>query len=136
MRIIRLGTRGSALALTQTGLVADALEKAGARTEIVTIKTAGDTSSAPIEQIGIGVFTSAVRDALADGTVDVAVHSYKDLPTMAEDGIVIAAVPPREDPRDALVARDGLMLAELPPGSRIGTGCSAVLVRADVGWRL
>jgi hydroxymethylbilane synthase len=122
VRIIRLGTRGSALALTQTGLVADALEKAGARTEIVTIKTAGDTSSAPIEQIGIGVFTSAVRDALADGTVDVAVHSYKDLPTAPDPRISLAAVPPRADPRDALVARDGLTLGELPAGSRVGTG--------------
>jgi hydroxymethylbilane synthase len=120
--VIRLGTRGSALALTQTGLVAEALERAGAKTEIVTISTPGDRSSAPIEQIGIGVFTSAVRDALADGTVDVAVHSYKDLPTARDPRVSLAAVPPRADPRDALVARDGLTLGELPAGSTVGTG--------------
>lgn len=121
-RLIRIGTRGSALALAQTGIVADALEKAGAKTELVTVVTPGDRSSAPIAEIGIGVFTSALRDALADGTVDVAVHSYKDLPTKPDPRLSLAAVPPRADPRDALVARDGLTLGELPPGSRVGTG--------------
>ncbi|SDD43156.1 hydroxymethylbilane synthase [Actinokineospora iranica] len=121
-RVIRIGTRGSALALAQTGTVADALEKAGAKTEIVVVSTPGDRSSAPIAEIGIGVFTSALRDALADGTVDVAVHSYKDLPTAPDPRLSLAGVPPREDPRDALVARDGLTLGELPPGARIGTG--------------
>jgi hydroxymethylbilane synthase len=70
----------------------------------------------------VGVFVSQLRDALVAGDVDVAVHSYKDLPTAPCDGLAIAAVPPREDPRDALVARDGLTLGELPPGARIGTG--------------
>ncbi len=121
-RTIRIGTRGSALALAQTGTVADALEKAGAKVELVTIVTPGDRSSAPIAEIGIGVFTSALRDALADGTIDVAVHSYKDLPTKPDPRLSLAAVPPRADPRDALVARDGLTLGELPPGSRVGTG--------------
>jgi hydroxymethylbilane synthase len=121
-RVLRIGTRGSALALAQTGTVADALEKAGAKTELVTVVTPGDRSSAPIAEIGIGVFTSALRDALADGTVDVAVHSYKDLPTKPDPRLSLAAVPPRADPRDALVARDGLTLGELPPGSRVGTG--------------
>jgi hydroxymethylbilane synthase len=121
-RTIRIGTRGSALALAQTGTVADALEKAGAKTELVTIVTPGDRSSAPIAEIGIGVFTSALRDALADGTVDVAVHSYKDLPTKPDPRLSLAAVPPRADPRDALVARNGLTLGELPTGSRVGTG--------------
>ena len=68
------------------------------------------------------MFTSALRDALADGTIDVAVHSYKDLPTAPDPRLSLAAVPPRADPRDALVARDGLTLGELPPGSRVGTG--------------
>ncbi|MGX7824157.1 hydroxymethylbilane synthase [Actinokineospora sp. 24-640] len=122
MRTIRIGTRGSALALAQTGTIADALEKAGARVEIVTVATPGDLSSAPIAEIGVGVFTSALRDALADGTVDVAVHSYKDLPTAPDPRLSLAAVPPRADPRDALVARDGLTLGELPPGSTVGTG--------------
>ena len=85
------------------------------------ISTAGDRSSAPIAQLGVGVFVSALRDALAAGEVDVAVHSYKDLPTAPDPRLVLAAIPPREDPRDALVARDGLVLGELPAGSVIGT---------------
>ncbi|HEY3716329.1 MAG TPA: hydroxymethylbilane synthase [Jatrophihabitantaceae bacterium] len=119
-RVVRVGTRGSALARTQTNLIADAL---GVPTEIVPIVTAGDRSAAPMEQIGgTGVFVSALRDALQRNEIDIAVHSYKDLPTAPADGIVIGAVPPREDPRDALVARDGLTLGELLPGSRVGTG--------------
>ena len=121
-RTLRIGTRGSALALAQTGTVAEALKAAGAQVEIVVIKTPGDLSDAPIAQIGIGVFTSALRDALANGEIDVAVHSYKDLPTAPDPRLVLAAVPQREDPRDALVARDGLTLGELPPGSTVGTG--------------
>ncbi|GAA3889462.1 hydroxymethylbilane synthase [Saccharothrix violaceirubra] len=121
-RTLRIGTRGSALALAQTGHVADALRAAGAEIEIVTVSTPGDRSSAPIAEIGIGVFTSALRDALADGEVDIAVHSYKDLPTAPDPRLSLAAVPPREDPRDALVARDGLTLGELPAGAKVGTG--------------
>jgi hydroxymethylbilane synthase len=121
-RTLRIGTRGSALALAQTGTVAEALKAAGAQVEIVVIKTPGDLSDAPIAQIGIGVFTSALRDALAGGEIDVAVHSYKDLPTAPDPRLVLAAVPRREDPRDALVARDGLTLGELLPGSTVGTG--------------
>lgn len=121
-RVIRIGTRGSALALAQTGIVAAQLEAAGAKTELITVVTPGDKSSAPIAEIGIGVFTSALRDALADGTVDVAIHSYKDLPTAPDPRLSLAAVPPRQDPRDALIARDGLTLGELPTGSRVGTG--------------
>ncbi|GAB1508300.1 hydroxymethylbilane synthase [Actinophytocola sp. KF-1] len=121
-RTIRIGTRGSALALAQTGTVAAQLEAAGAKVEIVTVVTPGDTSSAPIAEIGVGVFTSALRDALANGEVDVAVHSYKDLPTAPDPRLSLAAVPPRQDPRDALVARDSLTLGELPAGARVGTG--------------
>ncbi|MBY8847498.1 hydroxymethylbilane synthase [Saccharothrix longispora] len=121
-RTLRIGTRGSALALAQTGHVADALRAAGADVEIITVSTPGDRSHAPIAEIGIGVFTSALRDALADGEVDIAVHSYKDLPTAPDPRLSLAAVPPREDPRDALVARDGLTLGELPQGARVGTG--------------
>ena len=121
-RTLRIGTRGSALALAQTGTVAEALKAAGAQVEIVVIKTPGDLSDAPIAQIGIGVFTSALRDALANNEIDVAVHSYKDLPTAPDPRLVLAAVPQREDPRDALVARDGLTLGELAPGSTVGTG--------------
>ena len=117
--MIRLGTRGSALALAQSGGVADALRAHGHDVELVTITTKGDTSSAAIAQIGgTGVFVTALRDALIAGQVDLAVHSYKDLPTAPADGLVIAAVPLREDPRDVLIARDGLTLGELPAGSR------------------
>lgn len=108
--------------MAQTSAVAEALEKAGYATELVTVSTPGDQSSAPIAEIGIGVFTSALREALADGEVDVAVHSFKDLPTTPDLRLSLAAVPVREDPRDALVARDGLTLGELPPGSIVGTG--------------
>jgi hydroxymethylbilane synthase len=117
-----MGTRGSKLALAQTGNVADALRATGAEVEIVTVTTPGDKSMAPIPTIGVGVFTSALREALLSNEVDVIVHSYKDLPTAPEPGITLAAVPPREDPRDALIARDGLTLGELPPGSTVGTG--------------
>ncbi|OLB66998.1 MAG: hydroxymethylbilane synthase [Actinobacteria bacterium 13_2_20CM_2_72_6] len=120
---MRLGTRGSALALAQAGIVARVIEeRTGEPVELVEIVTSGDRSSAPVAQLGIGVFVSALRDALLAKEIDVAVHSYKDLPTAPADGLTIAAVPPREDPRDALVARGGLTLAELPPGARVGTG--------------
>jgi hydroxymethylbilane synthase len=119
-----MGTRGSKLALTQTGTVADALRATGVEVEIVKVTTPGDRSSAPVATIGVGVFTSALREALLRNEVDVIVHSYKDLPTAPEPGITLAAVPPREDPRDALIARDGLTLGELPPGSTVGTGAA------------
>jgi hydroxymethylbilane synthase len=121
---LRLGTRGSELARTQSQTVADAITAAtGTPVELVHIVTEGDRSSAAIAQLGgTGVFVAAIRRALLDGSVDLAVHSYKDLPTAAEPGLIIAAVPGRQDPRDALVARDGLTLGELPPGSTVGTG--------------
>ena len=121
---LRLGTRGSALALAQSGHVAAAVtERTGRDVELVRITTKGDTSSAAISQLGgTGVFVTALRDALSAGEVDLAVHSYKDLPTAEAPGLVIAAVPPRQDPRDVLVARDGLTLGELPSGARVGTG--------------
>jgi hydroxymethylbilane synthase len=121
---LRLGTRASRLAHTQSQTVADAITAAsGVPVELVHISTEGDRSSAAIAQLGgTGVFVAAIRQALLEGTVDVAVHSYKDLPTLPEAGLVVAAVPTREDPRDALVARDGLTLGELPAGARVGTG--------------
>ena len=118
---IRIGTRGSLLATTQAGLIRDALIARGHPAELVIVSTAGDRSSAPIAEIGVGVFTAALREAIADDTVDMAVHSYKDLPTAQDPRFVIAAVPTREDARDALVARDGLVLGELPAGSVLGT---------------
>ncbi|MHA6801456.1 hydroxymethylbilane synthase [Bounagaea algeriensis] len=120
--VLRIGTRGSALAMAQTGRVAEALEQAGYTTQIVTVSTAGDQDTRSISEIGVGVFTSALREALAAGEVDVAVHSFKDLPTEPDPRLSLAAVPEREDPRDAWIGRDGLTLGELPPGSVVGTG--------------
>jgi hydroxymethylbilane synthase len=124
MTTVRFGTRGSALARTQSGHVADAFRAAtGREVALVEVRTDGDRSTAPLASMGgAGVFVGALRDALLRGDVDVAVHSLKDLPTAPATGIELAAVPPREDPRDALVARDGLTLGELPAGSKVGTG--------------
>lgn len=121
---LRLGTRASALATTQSGHVAALItERTGRAVELVEVTTHGDVSSAPLASMGgTGVFVSALREALLAGEVDLAVHSLKDLPTAPAQGIALAAVPPREDPRDVVVARDGLTLGELPVGSRVGTG--------------
>ena len=122
-RVIRLGTRRSALATTQAGWVADQLRALGHHVEMVEITTFGDTSTAPLATIGgTGVFATAIRQALIRGEIDLAVHSLKDLPVAPEPGLVVAAIPVREDPRDALVARDDLTLGELPAGSVVGTG--------------
>lgn len=120
---LRLGTRGSALALTQSGHVADAVRGLGAGVELVTVQTQGDVDQGAIAQIGgTGVFVTALRDALLRQDVDLAVHSYKDLPTAPAPGLVVAAVPPRQDPRDVLVASGGRTLGELGEGARVGTG--------------
>jgi hydroxymethylbilane synthase len=121
---LRIGTRASTLALTQTGMVADDLADAtGVKTEIVRITTHGDRTNEPLSRAGgAGLFTGALRDALLADKCDVIVHSLKDLPTAPHDRIVIAAIPAREDPRDALCARDGLTLEQLPAGARVGTG--------------
>lgn len=123
---LRLGTRGSRMALAQTTLVADLLRAAhpGLAIEIVEIATAGDRDqSTPLRDgSGAGWFTSALQEALQRGEADVAVHSYKDLPTARPDGLVIAAVPLRGDPRDALVSRGGLTLKRLAHGAVVGTG--------------
>jgi hydroxymethylbilane synthase len=112
------------MAIEQSRQVAELImERTGCRVEIVGVTTLGDVSRAQLTQIGgTGVFVTALRDALLGGEVDFAVHSLKDLPAAAAPGLVIAAVPPRDDPRDALIARDGAKLADLPPGARIGTG--------------
>lgn len=140
MRTYVIGTRGSRLALAQVELVASALRAArpAVSLEVREIRTEGDVNAAPLSLIGgLGVFTKAIEDALLDGECDIAVHSLKDLPADLAPGLVLAAVPPREDPRDALVTRDGVPLAALPAGARIGTGSGrrAVLLRmmrADV----
>ena len=120
---LRLGTRASALATSQSDWVADHLRAAGHEVELVLVRTEGDASRRSLTEIGgTGVFASALRDALREGRIDLAVHSLKDLPTAAEPGLRIAAIPEREDPRDVLVARAGRTLGELPAGSVVGTG--------------
>jgi hydroxymethylbilane synthase len=124
---LRVGTRASVLATTQSRQVADRLREAlGRDVELVEVSTEGDRTQAagtPLQgATSTGVFVAALREALLRGEVDVAVHSLKDLPTYPTDGITLAAVPVREDPRDVVVARDGLTLGELPVGSRVGTG--------------
>jgi len=141
-RTLRIGTRASLLARTQTQWVVDALaaQQPELAIETVPVSTEGDRSAAPLAQLGgTGVFVSALREALLAGTIDVAVHSYKDLPTAPAAGIALAAVPVREDPRDALCARDGLTLLELPRGARIGTGSprrAAQLRALDLGLEI
>ena len=139
-RRLRLGTRGSRLALTQSGQVAEALMAAGGGgaaaaagkasegsgglgIDLVTVRTDGDGDRTPLRQLGgVGVFAARLRHALLDGEVDLVVHSFKDLPTQPVEGLEVICVPPREDPHDALCARDGLTLAALPEGARVGTG--------------
>ena len=139
-RRLRLGTRGSRLALTQSGQVAEALMAAGGAgaaaaagkasegsgglgIDLVTVRTDGDGDRTPLRQLGgVGVFAARLRHALLDGEVDLVVHSFKDLPTQPVEGLEVICVPAREDPRDALCARDGLTLADLPEGARVGTG--------------
>ncbi len=124
MTALRIGTRASLLATTQAGLVADLIRsRLGREVELVEVTTEGDRSAESLATIGgTGVFVTALRDALIEGRVDVAVHSLKDLPTAPDPRVALAAVPLREDPRDVVVARDGLTLGELPVGSRVGTG--------------
>lgn len=139
-RRLRLGTRGSRLALTQSGQVAEALMAAGGGgaaaaagkasegsgslgIDLVTVRTDGDGDRTPLRQLGgVGVFAARLRHALLDGEVDLVVHSFKDLPTQPVEGLEVICVPPREDPRDALCSRDSLTLADLPEGARVGTG--------------
>lgn len=134
---LKFGTRASLLARTQTRQVVDSLSLP---VETVLVSTEGDRSAQPLTQLGgTGVFVSALREALLRGEIDVAVHSYKDLPTAAAEGIALAAVPVRHDPRDALCSRDGLTLLELPAGSKVGTGSprrAAQLRALDLGLEL
>ena len=124
-RTFVIGARGSKLSLAQVQLVVDALRafRPDVAIEVREIKTEGDRSAAPLSQIGgLGVFTKAIEDALLAGTIDIAVHSLKDLPPRLTDGLTLAAIPERASVLDALVTRDGTRLADLPSGARIGTG--------------
>src|SRR5687768_14549647 len=143
--VLRLGTRGSLLARTQSQLVADdlMLRHPGLRVELVIVRTSGDRiTDRPLHEFGgKGLFTKELEQALLAGEVDFAVHSFKDVPVtmplVDTSGLTIAAVPAREDPRDVLVSRKAKRLADLPPGARVGTGslrraCQIVHARPDV----
>jgi hydroxymethylbilane synthase len=149
--VIRLGTRGSALAMWQAEWVASQLSSLGARVELIKIQTEGDVRTAPIGQLGTqGVFTKEIQRALLDDRIDLAVHSLKDLPTEAIDGLCLTAVPQRESPGDALVTAVADSIDQLPPGSKVGTGSlrrraqllsarpdlTVVELRGNVGTRL
>ena len=109
--------------MAQSGLIADAVRALGAEVELVPVRTFGDVTTAPLASLGgVGVFVAAVREAVVNGACDFAVHSLKDLPTTPAEGLILAAVPEREDARDALCARHGLTLDTLPAGSSVGTG--------------
>ena len=124
MSLIRVGTRGSALAVAQTTAIANRIATAsGAEVQIITVTTHGDTSREPLSSLGgTGVFASALRESLLADECDVVVHSFKDLPTAAYPGLRIGATPKRADARDVLCARDGLTLTSLPQGAQVGTG--------------
>ncbi|ALA66612.1 hydroxymethylbilane synthase [Corynebacterium lactis] len=119
---IRIGTRGSELATTQAGHVRDALIALGQPAELVIVKTAGDHNRHdPVEKIGVGVFTQALRHALRENVCDIIVHSFKDLPTVPEHDMVVASVPQRVDPREVLISRGHTPLMDLPEGAKVGT---------------
>lgn len=124
MTTLRMGTRASRLALAQSGAFAARLtEVTGVDVEVVPVSTEGDRTRTPlVEAGGAGVFVAELREVLASGEVDFAVHSLKDIPTYPDERLTLAAIPEREDVRDVVVARDGLTLGELPAGSRVGTG--------------
>ncbi len=123
--VLRLGTRGGDLATWQASEVARLIVAAhpGTAVDIRVIRTAGDReASTPVARIGgTGIFTREIEAALQEGAIDIAVHSLKDLPTRLADGLALAAIPERADPRDVLVAAPGSRLEYLPPGARIGT---------------
>lgn len=154
MNRIRIGSRGSALALAQANWVKRQIERhlRGARVDLSVIKTSGDKLvDRPIAAVGgKGVFTKEIEDALLNDDIDLAVHSMKDLPTDLPAGLIIAAVPRREDPRDVLVTRDKTLFKDLAAGARIATGSlrrqaqllhcrrdlSVVAVRGNIDTRL
>ncbi len=122
--VVRIGTRASALALAQAGLIADRIAaKFAVDVELVPITSEGDRNTASLATLGgTGVFANALREALIAGSCDLLVHSFKDLPTVPFGDLRIGAVPKRADPRDALCARESWTLTALPAGSRVGTG--------------
>jgi len=140
---VRIGTRGSALALWQAGWVKTQLESLwpGLQVELVPIKTSGDKfQEGPLAPVGgKGLFVKEIEEALLSRAVDLAVHSMKDLPSELLDGLILSAIPEREDPRDVLITRHGETLAELPAGTRVGTSSlrrQALLLHLHPGLRV
>jgi len=119
---VRIGTRGSALARAQAEWVAARLREMGHEPELHVLRTTGDVTARPLDETGLGIFVAEIEQALRRGDVSLAVHSLKDLPTGEREGLVVAAIPEREDPRDALVTATGATLAQLPAGGRLATG--------------
>jgi hydroxymethylbilane synthase len=123
--LVRVATRGSLLALTQTGWVVDRLKEAnpGVDFELITFKTVGDkVLDVALSQIGgKGLFTKELEDALLGGKADIAVHSLKDMPTEFPEGLILGCIPPREDPRDVVITVDGTQFMDLPAGTLVGT---------------
>jgi hydroxymethylbilane synthase len=121
--LLRLGTRGSDLALAQAEAVAASLRGLGREVEIVTIQTTGDRHQGPISEAGgKSVWVKEIEEALLDSSIDLAVHSAKDLPAQLTDGLTIGCYPEREDPRDVFIGAPGRRFTALPPGGRVGTG--------------
>jgi hydroxymethylbilane synthase len=136
---LRLGTRGSALALRQSGLVAAAIERLGTPVELVTIRTSGDVATGSLAALGgKGLFTKEIEEALLRHRIDLAVHSLKDMPASLPDGLMLVATPPRADPRDVLISNAGVGLDRLPAGTRVGTSslrrrAQLAALRPDLG---
>ena len=136
---LRLGTRGSALALRQSGMIAAELERRGVAVEMVVIKTSGDVATGSLATLGgKGLFVKEIEEALLRGRIDLAVHSLKDMPAELPAGLALVATPPRADARDVLVSHAGVDLARLPAGTRVGTSslrrrAQLLTLRPDVG---
>jgi hydroxymethylbilane synthase len=136
---LRLGTRGSPLALRQSGLIAAELERRGTTVELITIRTSGDVATGSLAaQGGKGLFVKEIEEALLRRQIDVAVHSLKDVPASLPQGLVLVATPPREDARDVLISAAGVGLAALPAGTRVGTSslrrrAQLLACRSDLG---
>lgn len=136
---LRLGTRGSALALRQSSMMAAEIERRGTPVELVTIRTSGDVATGSLAALGgKGLFVKEIEEALLRRRIDLAVHSLKDMPATLPAGLVLAATPPRVDPRDVLISAAGLPLERLPAGTRVGTSslrrrAQLAAVRPDLG---
>jgi hydroxymethylbilane synthase len=136
---LRLGTRGSPLALCQSGLIAAEIERRGTPVELVTIRTSGDVATGSLAALGgKGLFVKEIEEALLRHRIDVAVHSLKDMPASLPKGLVLVATPPRADARDVLISAAGVGLASLPAGTRVGTSslrrrAQLLALRPDLG---